>query len=200
MIDNRLKKSLKLLTASLILTISLFEANTVKAATVEKKNLSSRQKPTKIKLKSPQKQHDRANLLVKKVLLKQKSDEIAASSNLKELSAPQTEQLIPVPQQFQLAQVASGKASWYGPKFHGRPTASGEKFNQNAMTAAHRHLPFGTRVKVTNMNNGRSVVVRINDRGPFIGGRIIDLSAAAARTLGLIQSGVAPVSLQILGR
>lgn len=93
----------------------------------------------------------------------------------------------------------SGWASWYGPGFHGNPSASGEPFNQNAMTAAHRSLPFGTRVKVTNTNNGRSVVVRINDRGPFIHGRIIDLSTAAAQVLGLIQSGVAPVRLEVLG-
>lgn len=91
-----------------------------------------------------------------------------------------------------------GIASWYGPGFQGRPTASGERFNTNAMTAAHRHLPFGTRVQVTNLRNGRSVIVRINDRGPFIRGRIIDLSAAAARTLGLLQAGTAPVSVEIV--
>jgi rare lipoprotein A len=105
------------------------------------------------------------------------------------------------PQSIQIAQaVASGEASWYGPGFHGRTTANGEVFNQNELTAAHPNLPFGTQVKVTNMNNGRSVVVRINDRGPYAGGRIIDLSAAAARVLGLITSGVAPVQLEILGR
>lgn len=92
----------------------------------------------------------------------------------------------------------SGMASWYGPGFHGNTSASGEIFDQNALTAAHRTLPFGTRVQVTNMDNGRSVVVRINDRGPFSGGRIIDLSAAAARVLGLVQSGVAPVRLDVL--
>jgi rare lipoprotein A len=92
-----------------------------------------------------------------------------------------------------------GIASWYGPGFHGRASASGERYNQNAMTAAHRHLPFGTYVQVTNLNNGRSVVVRINDRGPFIRGRVIDLSAAAARVLGVMQSGIAPVQIQVLG-
>ena len=92
----------------------------------------------------------------------------------------------------------SGMASWYGPGFHGNTSASGEVFNQNALTAAHRTLPFGTRVQVTNLDNGRTVVVRINDRGPFSGGRIIDLSAAAAEVLGLVQSGVAPVRLDIL--
>jgi rare lipoprotein A len=91
-----------------------------------------------------------------------------------------------------------GLASWYGPGFHGRRSASGERFNQNALTAAHRSLPFGTRVQVTNLNNGQSVIVRINDRGPFVGGRVIDLSAAAARMLGMMRSGVAPVRLDVL--
>jgi rare lipoprotein A len=91
-----------------------------------------------------------------------------------------------------------GMASWYGPGFHGRQTANGERFNQHSLTAAHRSLPFGTKVRVTNANNGRSVVVRINDRGPFVGGRSIDLSAAAARAIGM--SGVAPVRIEILGR
>jgi len=97
-----------------------------------------------------------------------------------------------------IRQKLSGMASWYGPGFHGNPSASGERFNQNAMTAAHRTLPFGTKVVVTNINNGQSVVVRINDRGPFSGDRVIDLSAGAARMLGLIQSGVAPVRLDVL--
>ncbi len=94
----------------------------------------------------------------------------------------------------------SGWASWYGPEFQGNLSASGEIFNQNAFTAAHRTLPFGTQVRVTNMHNGRSVVVRINDRGPYIQGRIIDLSTAAARVLGLMESGVAPVRIDVLGQ
>ena len=88
---------------------------------------------------------------------------------------------------------ASGLASWYGPGFHGRRTASGESFNANALTAAHRSLPFGARVRVVNQRNGRSVVVRINDRGPFAGGRVIDLSKAAAQSIGI--SGVGRVKL-----
>lgn len=92
----------------------------------------------------------------------------------------------------------SGMASWYGPGFHGNRTANGEIYNQNALTAAHRSLPFGTKVRVTHVKTGNSVVVRINDRGPFVGGRVIDLSAAAARTVGVMQSGVAPVRLEIL--
>lgn len=91
-----------------------------------------------------------------------------------------------------------GMASWYGPGFHGNRTANGERFNQYDMTAAHRNLPFGTRVRVTNLHNGRSVVVRINDRGPFTGGRVIDLSKGAAQTLGVVSSGVAPVRLDVL--
>lgn len=91
---------------------------------------------------------------------------------------------------------SSGLASWYGPGFHGRKTASGERFNTSALTAAHRSLPFGTRVKVTNLRTGRAVVVRINDRGPFVGGRVIDLSRASARAIGV--AGVAPVQLSVI--
>lgn len=93
----------------------------------------------------------------------------------------------------------SGWASWYGPGFDGNYSASGEIFNQHALTAAHRTLPFGTQVRVTNMDNGLSVVVRINDRGPFHGDRVIDLSTAAAEAIGLVQSGVAPVNVEVLG-
>ncbi|TAD78843.1 MAG: septal ring lytic transglycosylase RlpA family protein [Oscillatoriales cyanobacterium] len=95
---------------------------------------------------------------------------------------------------------STGQASWYGPGFHGRSTASGERFNQNAMTAAHRTLPFGTLVRVTNARNGRSVIVRINDRGPFTRGRIIDLSVAAAREIDMYSSGVASVRVEALQR
>ena len=87
----------------------------------------------------------------------------------------------------------SGRASWYGPGFHGRRTASGETFNTNALTAAHRSLPFGTKVRVVNKRTGRSVVVRINDRGPYAHGRIIDLSRAAAKAIGI--AGVAEVAI-----
>ncbi len=93
---------------------------------------------------------------------------------------------------------AGGHASYYGKRFHGRTTANGETFNMNAMTAAHKTLPFGTKVKVTNRNNGKSVVVRINDRGPFVGGRVIDLSRGAAAKIGMINSGTADVSIDIL--
>jgi rare lipoprotein A len=86
-----------------------------------------------------------------------------------------------------------GVASWYGLTFHGRRTASGERFDMNALTAAHPTLPFGTRVRVLNPRNGRSIEVRINDRGPHVRGRIIDLSHAAARTLGILGWGAATV-------
>jgi rare lipoprotein A len=89
--------------------------------------------------------------------------------------------------------VQRGKASWYGAGHHGRRTASGEVFSSNGMTAAHRSLPFGTRLRVTNERTGHSVVVRVNDRGPFGGGRVIDVSRAAAVAIGL--AGVAPVVL-----
>lgn len=88
-----------------------------------------------------------------------------------------------------------GGASWYGPGFHGRTTASGEKFDTNDMTAAHKTLPFGTNVVVENLDNGKSVTLRINDRGPFIKGRIIDVSYAAAEYLGIIKRGTARVRL-----
>lgn len=91
--------------------------------------------------------------------------------------------------------LGTGIASYYGRRFHGRHTASGERFDMNAMTAAHKTLPFGSRVKVTNANNGRSVIVRINDRGPFVSGRTIDLSRAAAKQIGLIGRGHAKVEL-----
>ena len=94
----------------------------------------------------------------------------------------------------------TGIASWYGGKFHGRRTASGERFNKHALTAAHRELPFGTLVRVISLRTGRHTVVRINDRGPFVKGRVIDLSHAAARQLGIVASGVDRVRLEIVGR
>ncbi len=92
----------------------------------------------------------------------------------------------------------TGSASYYGAKHHGNRTASGEPFNQNALTAAHRRLPFGTQVKVTNLDNNKSVVVRINDRGPHTRGRLIDLSRKAAEQIGMIGSGTARVRVQAL--
>lgn len=96
--------------------------------------------------------------------------------------------------------VMSGMASWYGPGFDGNYSASGEVFNASELTAAHLSLPFGTLVRVVNMDNGQSVVVRINDRGPYTHGRVIDISTAAANVIGLISSGVAPVRLEVLSK
>jgi rare lipoprotein A len=93
------------------------------------------------------------------------------------------------------AMAQCGGASWYGPGFHGKKAASGERFNQNAMTAAHRSLPFGTVVKVTNQKTGKSIKVTINDRGPFHKGRIIDLSKAAAVKLGIQKAGTGKVCI-----
>jgi rare lipoprotein A len=93
--------------------------------------------------------------------------------------------------------VEEGVASFYADSLHGRPTANGETYDHQAYTAAHRSLPFDTRVKVTNLDNGRSVRVRINDRGPYVEGRIIDLSGAAARELRMEETGTARVRLEI---
>ena len=94
--------------------------------------------------------------------------------------------------------VEEGIASWYGEKFHGKTTASGERYNQNAMTAAHKLLPLGSRVRVTHLGSGRSVVVRINDRGPVAGGRAIDLSRGAAMRLNMLREGTARVRVRSL--
>jgi len=110
-----------------------------------------------------------------------------------QLSHPLSAPPISQPQPSQM-----GIASWYGPGFHGRPTASGERYDQNALTAAHRTLPLGSRVKVTNLATGKSVQVRINDRGPFVRGRVIDLSHGAARRLGMVQRGTGRVRVQVL--
>jgi rare lipoprotein A len=96
------------------------------------------------------------------------------------------------------AKSTTGIASYYGGKFHGKRTANGETFNKNALTAAHLTLPFGTKLKVTNLRNGRSVVVRVNDRGPHVRGRIIDLSQAAAKKIGI--TGTARVKLEVLSK
>ncbi|MEK1941644.1 MAG: septal ring lytic transglycosylase RlpA family protein [Pseudomonas sp.] len=92
----------------------------------------------------------------------------------------------------------TGEASFYGARHHGKKTASGERFDQNQLTAAHRTLPFGTRVQVTNLDNNKTVVVRINDRGPFNRKRLIDISHAAAEQLDMLRSGTAPVRVQSL--
>jgi rare lipoprotein A len=93
----------------------------------------------------------------------------------------------------------TGMASWYGPGFDGHRTANGERYDMLSLTAAHKTLPFGTKVRVTNLQNGDSVIVRINDRGPYIGQRLIDLSKTAANNIGLLATGTAMVTLEIAG-
>jgi rare lipoprotein A len=97
-----------------------------------------------------------------------------------------------------MRRVLRGKASWYGPRFHGKKTANGDIFDQQKLTAAHKTLPLGTKAIVTNLENGNTVEVEINDRGPYVPGRVIDLSYAAAKQLGFIKSGIAPVEVVLL--
>lgn len=92
----------------------------------------------------------------------------------------------------------TGIASWYGPGFHGRPTASGEIYDQHQLTAAHQTLPLGTKIMVTNLDNGSAIEVTVNDRGPFAKGRILDLSYAAAQSLGMIRPGTIPVRIEVV--
>jgi len=94
--------------------------------------------------------------------------------------------------------VQQGPVSWYGPGFHGRRTANGEIFDTHDLTMAHRSLDFGSQVRVTNLDNGRSVVVRVNDRGPYVRGRVADLSHAAARELGFVDDGVVKARIELL--
>jgi rare lipoprotein A len=94
--------------------------------------------------------------------------------------------------------VQQGRVSWYGPGFHGRRTANGEVFDTHELTMAHRSLPMGTSVRVTNLDNGRSVVLRVNDRGPYVRGRVADLSHAAAERLGFVDEGVVPARIELL--
>lgn len=103
-----------------------------------------------------------------------------------------------IPDRAEVSASFTGTASWYGKRFHGRLTASGSRFDMTALTAAHPDLPFGTRLRVTHLDNRRSVVVTVNDRGPFIKGRVIDLSRAAAEKLDFISSGLAKVRVEVL--
>ena len=99
---------------------------------------------------------------------------------------------------FSIAQTQTGQASFYGGQFHGRPTASGEVYDMEKMTAAHKTLPFGTMIRVTNTNNGKSVVVKVNDRGPFVDSRIVDLSFGAAKEIEMVNDGVVDVTLELV--
>ena len=123
------------------------------------------------------------------------AEEFAVEDAHDEAWAPPLQQPSATPRQLR---GVNGAASWYGPGFYGRQTASGERLRKGTLTAAHRTLPFGTRVRVTNLDNGRSVVVRINDRGPFRYHRVIDLAHGAASELQMMRSGEIPVRLEIL--
>ncbi len=124
---------------------------------------------------------------------------IQTASPVRPLAAPPPRPTtVQKPATSKLIQVVQGAASWYGPGFYGRTTANGERFSKHTLTAAHRTLPFGTRVRVTNLSNGLSVVVRINDRGPFKDHRVIDLAHGAASQLRMMQAGEVPVKLEIL--
>ena len=107
-----------------------------------------------------------------------------------------TSHLLPLTSYMNAQGVQTGKASFYAMKFSGRKTASGERLHHDSLTCAHRTYPFGTQLKVTNPSNGRSVIVRVTDRGPYVKGRIIDLSVRAARELGIISQGIAPVIVE----
>ena len=107
---------------------------------------------------------------------------------------------LPKPGEYGVGHQEKGIASWYGEEFHGRPTASGEVFDMYGLTAAHRVLPLGSHLKVTHLDNGKVVIVRINDRGPFVRGRILDLSYGAARVLEMTKTGTAPVEIEVMER
>ena len=106
--------------------------------------------------------------------------------------------VLPPPTPARVGAVEVGLASWYGRPYHGRTTSNGETYDMHALTAAHLRLPFHTMVRVTNVSNGRSVDVRINDRGPFVGNRVIDISRAGAERLGMIQAGTAKVRVEVI--
>jgi rare lipoprotein A len=191
------------LAATVLVCLELvhFGGSSANAAVANLKRKSKvRQKQARITLKTDRliagdkKQNKLSNIFLKRNISK-------TDSGQKTLNSPtKLNSLAPIAPQKLIASGFQGQASWYGNEFQGRPTANGETFNQYDLTAAHPSLPFGTKVKVTNLNNGRSVVVRINDRGPYAEGRIIDVSAAAASAIDMMGSGVAPVQLEVLGQ
>ena len=133
------------------------------------------------------------------------ADELAAGDRLASLTATvatldETIQIAPPEEKAEAVfeMIGQGEASYYGHELAGNRTASGERFNPNGLTAAHRTLPLGTKLRVTNISNGRSVIVRINDRGPFVGNRLIDVSLGAAREINMVRSGKAQVRLELV--
>lgn len=123
---------------------------------------------------------------------------VGVNDDPNEAEEPQPEPPVEAPETEEGRAITGGEASYYGGELAGRPTASGETFDPGRLTAAHRTLPFGTQVRVTNLNNDRSVIVRVNDRGPYAKRRVIDLSEAAARRIGMLSSGHARVRLQVI--
>lgn len=113
-------------------------------------------------------------------------------------SAPSAERTRPVPSSGKFLLTLEGVASYYADDFHGKQAANGETFNMNDLTCAHRTFPFGTRIRVTNLANNRTVTVRVNDRGPYVDGRLIDLSLAAAKSIDLIKTGTTKVRLEVI--
>lgn len=129
-----------------------------------------------------------------------RSDKTAANSGAKGTMKPYTiNGKTYYPTVVEVGETADGIASWYGPGFHGKKTSNGEIYDQNGFTAAHKTLPMNTILSVTNLNNGRKTTVRVNDRGPFVANRIIDLSQGAAKHIDMIASGTAPVRLEVIG-
>lgn len=119
-------------------------------------------------------------------------------SQPKQAPEPKTAYTAPSEQRASTSNVIYGVSSWYGQKFHGRRSASGERYNMYALTAAHRTLPFDTKIRVTNLDNGKSCILRINDRGPFVNGRVLDVSYESAKQLDFVQQGLAQVKIEIL--
>ncbi len=128
------------------------------------------------------------------------AEEAKPAGALRRGTETRRETLVPDNWKEQARQKQQGLSSWYGKRFHGKQTASGEAFDMHALTAAHRTLPFQTWVRVTNLANGKEVIVRINDRGPRLHSRIIDLSQGAARALGFSKKGVARVEVEVLAK
>ena len=132
------------------------------------------------------------------LLIAQGCSTVSAPMSPSVISKPDTVEVPAATPSAPVRPVRVGQASWYGPGFSGKKTASGDRFDEQKFTAAHKTIPLGSRAKVTNLANGKSVQVEINDRGPFVQGRIIDLSQAAAQALGIIDGGIARVRVDVL--
>lgn len=200
--SDKLKVTLAILASITVLSVQLtntyFKYHTTKGpsiasdeATVEKVKLAEVKSSSNNKSKTEAKKE--AKKQAEKKVKKQENKYIPSKSyyvkgkKYKTLNSKQAKNITQV-----------GLASWYGPGFHGKKTANGEIYNQNALTAAHKTLPLSTKIKVTNLENNKSIVLRVNDRGPYHGNRILDLSKEAARMLGVLEKGTAKIMLQVL--